>query len=85
MIDASDLRHNSSSIDLAIRSDLAARNVVLERLNASSIGACEGAGGGCGEMDFSYRVNDVEHAHSVIDAALQGQFPGVAFRIRIIG
>ena len=38
--------------------ELAARNAAMASLDAVGIGTCTGAGGGMGEMDFSYRVTD---------------------------
>jgi hypothetical protein len=63
--------------------ELAARNAVTDALTAGGIGSCTGAGGGGGEMDFSFRVADEEAALSAIDAAMKAHMPGVAYRIRV--
>ena len=62
---------------------LTARNAVTDALTAADIGSCMGAGGGGGEMDFSFRVADEQAARAAIDAAMQAHMPGVAYRVRV--
>ena len=50
---------------------------------AACIGTCTGSGGGCGEMDFSFRVDDEQTALKTIDAAMQTHMPGAEYRIRV--
>jgi hypothetical protein len=38
--------------------ELAARDAVTDALTSADVGICTGAGGGMGEMDFSFRVTD---------------------------
>jgi hypothetical protein len=63
--------------------EMTARNAVTESLTAEGIGTCTGAGGGGGEMDFSFRVADEMVARSCIDAAMQAHMPGVKYRVRV--
>ncbi len=64
------------------REELMMRNTVTDALDAAEIGKCTGAGGGRGEMDFSYQVSDEQAARAAIAAAMQSLMPGVQFRIR---
>ena len=63
--------------------ELAARNAVTDALTTAGIGNCTGAGGGDGEMDFSFRVADEHTARVEIDKAMQAHMPGVAYRVRL--
>jgi hypothetical protein len=66
--------------------ELDCRNAVEAALNASSVGQCTGAGGGCGEMDLSYRVNDdsrLAAARAAIDQAMAYHMPGVQYQVAI--
>ncbi|MEI8379168.1 MAG: hypothetical protein WCJ09_03510 [Planctomycetota bacterium] len=58
-------------------------NAVTDALTAACIGTCTGSGGGCGEMDFSFRVDDEQTALKTIDAAMQTHMPGAEYRIRV--
>ncbi len=62
--------------------ELTARNAVTAALTAAGTGVCTGAGGGGGEMDFSFRVADEQAARVAIDAGMQAYMPGVAYRVR---
>jgi len=63
--------------------ELAARNAVTRALDAAGIGTCIGAGGGLGEMDFSYEVCDESTARRAIDSAIQKHMPGVKYDVRV--
>jgi hypothetical protein len=63
--------------------ELAARNAVTVALSAAGIGSCTGAGGGRGEMDFSYRVADESAARAAIASAMEAHMPGVVYRVRV--
>ncbi len=65
------------------REELTMRNAVTDALDAAEIGKCTGAGGGRGEMDFSYRVSDEQAAREAIVAAMQSLMPGAQYRIRV--
>lgn len=47
--------------------ELAARNAAMASLDEVGIGTRIGAGGGMGEMDYSYRVTDEPAARSAIE------------------
>jgi hypothetical protein len=64
-------------------SELTSRNAVTDALTDAGIGTCTGAGGGGGEMDFSFRVSDVEAARAAIITAMQGHMPDAQYRIRV--
>ena len=63
--------------------EVAARNLATKALSESGIGVCTGAGGGMGEMDFSYRVADEAVARSEIVRIMQQFFPGVQDRLSL--
>ena len=63
--------------------ELAARNAVTDALMAAGIGSCTGAGGGGGEMDFSFRVIDEQAAGTAITSAMQTHMPSVKHRVRV--
>jgi hypothetical protein len=63
--------------------ELTLRNRVTAALTEVGIGKCKGAGGGCGEMDFSYNVSDEQVARTAIDVAMNQHLPGVAYRVRV--
>jgi hypothetical protein len=63
--------------------DLAARNAAMDAVSAEAIGTCTGAGGGMGEMDYSFRVTDETLARATIDRAMQEHMPGVVYHIRV--
>jgi len=63
--------------------ELTARNAVTDALTAAGIGTCTGAGGGGGEMDFSFRIADEQTARAEIDAAMQAHMPGMRYRVRV--
>ena len=64
-------------------SELSTRNAVTDALNATGIGTCTGAGGGMGEMDFSFRIEDEKAARSAIETVMQSLMPGVRYHIRL--
>ena len=61
----------------------ARRNHVIERLDATGIGKCIGAGGGMGKMDFLYRVVDEVTAREAITAVMREVMPDAPFTIRV--
>ena len=61
--------------------DLAARNAITDALNAAQIGKCTGAGGGMGEMDFSYQVVDESIARDSIVSTMQSIMPSAEYQI----
>ncbi len=63
--------------------ELAARNAVTDALTLAGIGSCTGAGGGRGEMDFSFRVTDEKTARAAITSAMQEHMPGIEYRLRV--
>ena len=63
--------------------ELRARNSVIAAIDAARVGTCTGAGGGRGEMDFSYRVADEQAARAAIELAMQEHMPGATCRIRV--
>jgi len=63
--------------------ELAARNAVTDALAAAGIGTCIGAGGGGGEMDFSFSVADEQAARTAIADAMQQHMPSLAYRVRV--
>lgn len=65
------------------RAELAKRNAITDALTAAGIGTCTGAGGGQGEMDFSFHVDDENAARAAIASAMQSIMPGVAYRVRV--
>jgi len=65
------------------REELAARNAVTDALTAAGIGSCTGAGGGQGEMDFSFQVDDENAARAAIASAMQSIMPGVVYQVRV--
>ena len=64
-------------------SELAARNAVTDAITASGVGTCTGAGGGMGEMDFSYRVTDEAATRAAIESAMQTHMPNAKYRVRV--
>jgi Immunity protein 26 len=68
--------------------ELARRNKVEAALEASKIMQCTGAGGGLGEMDLTYRVDDdsrVAAARAKIEAAMALLMPGFEYKIAVQG
>jgi hypothetical protein len=56
------------------REDLTARNAVEDALNAAGLGIISGAGGGMGNMDLAYRLDDeamIPSARVAIDNAMK--------------
>ena len=65
------------------REEIAARDKVTDALNSNGIGKMTGAGGGMGEMDFSFQVADESTARSEIDRAMHEHMPGAVYRVRV--
>ncbi len=68
------------------REELNARNAVESALVAAGIGKCTGAGGGMGQMDLTYRVDDdtqVPAAHALIAGAMKNHMPGLEYQVRV--
>ena len=63
--------------------ELATRDAIIAALSAVGIGSCTGAGGGGGEMDFSFRVGDEHAACTAIEATMRDRTPGIAYRVRV--
>ena len=63
--------------------ELAARSQVENELRSAKIGHCTGAGGGRGEMDLSFNVDDEFAARAAVDRAMQRIMPEVDFRVRV--
>ena len=59
--------------------ELNARNAVIRQLK--HIGTSNGAGGGCGQMDFALKVSDEIAARRAIDTAIQQHFPGRKYSV----
>lgn len=64
--------------------ELVARNTVTDALEADGIGTCTGAGGGLGEMDFSFEVSDESAARASIAASMARHMPAATFRITVM-
>jgi len=67
------------------REDLIARNAVEAALKVTSVGRCTGAGGGMGQMDLAYCVDDtakIPAARAVIDDAMKAHMPSFKYQIR---
>jgi hypothetical protein len=62
--------------------ELSARNAAMKEVDAAAIGKCTGAGGGMGEMDFCYRVDDEFAARTAIEQAMKKHFPNTPYRIK---
>jgi len=66
--------------------ELQARNAVEAALDAASVGICTGAGGGMGQVDLTFRVDDQEMvpaAREVIDRAMKAHMPNFKYNIRV--
>ena len=64
--------------------ELSARNRIEDALTAASVGSFIGAGGGNGEMDISFRIDDEKIARAAIASIMQTHMPGVEYRVRVI-
>src|SRR6516162_930464 len=56
------------------REELRARDAVTDVLTEAGIGSCTGAGGEGGEMDFSFRVTDIEASREAIGTCDESSF-----------
>jgi hypothetical protein len=68
--------------------ELARRNKVEAALEASKIMQCTGAGGGLGEMQLTYRVDDdfrIAAARAKIEAAMALLMPGFEYEVSVQG
>ena len=65
------------------REELILRNAITDSLESLGIGTFTGAGGGMGEMDFSFQVHDVPAFHVAVETAMQSHLPGAKFCVRV--
>ena len=61
--------------------DLAARDTIIDALSTAKIGKCTGAGGGMGEMDFSFDVSDLAVSTASIHAIMKTLMPEALYRV----
>jgi hypothetical protein len=61
--------------------ELAKRNQIIDELKRQGVGEFGGAGGGFGEMDFSFNVKDEAAAREMIADVVNKHLPGVAVKI----
>jgi hypothetical protein len=59
------------------------RNAAIAELEAGGIGECIDNGGGCGVMESSLDVDDIDRAQATLGAVLNARFPGRRFNIRV--
>ncbi|PWT86619.1 MAG: hypothetical protein C5B56_12140 [Proteobacteria bacterium] len=68
------------------REELTARNAVENALNAVGLGIISGAGGGMGNMDLAYRLDDeakVPAARAAIDQAMKQHMARFQYRVTV--
>jgi hypothetical protein len=63
--------------------DLASRDAAVDALTAAKVGNCRGAGGGMGEMDFSFQVSDESFARSETHRVMSQFFAGREYRVTV--
>jgi hypothetical protein len=69
------------------RDELFARNTVEKALNEAGIGRVTGAGGGMGNMDLAYRIDDetkTMEARAAIDQAMKAHMASFQYKIRVL-
>ena len=64
--------------------ELTARNAVEDALNLADVGSFVGAGGGMGQMDLCFDVDDEASARAVIAQAMKIHMPGAKYRIEVV-
>jgi hypothetical protein len=68
------------------RDELSARNAVERVLNAARVGKVSGAGGGMGNMDLAYRLEDeasIPDARVVIDQAMKTHMASFQYKVTV--
>ena len=63
--------------------ELSARDAIMADLDAVSFGSSIGCGGGCGAVDFSYRVADAGAATETVQRIVREHLPAAVPQIRI--
>jgi hypothetical protein len=67
------------------REEVMVRNTIIDVLNKRGLGKFSGAGGGMGEMDFSFHVEDESTARRMIEDVVGEYLPGVAVKVVAVG
>ena len=61
--------------------ELTTRDAIIEELEQRQLGESTGSGGGFGQMDFAFNVEDEATARALITEVVKKHLPGAAFKI----
>ena len=61
--------------------ELTTRDAIIEELEQRQLGESAGSGGGLGQMDFAFNVEDEATARALITEVVEKRLPGVTFKV----